>query len=90
MAPRGIGFWGEPTSTLDWCESNYEVTYYIAEFWNTVSNLAMILPSITAFYYSWRNDVEKRFMLLFTLFGLVGFGSWAFHMTLLYEVIDHQ
>lgn len=31
MAPAQ-GFWGEPTSTLDWCEENYEVSYYIAEF----------------------------------------------------------
>ena len=28
MAPpveEHIGFWGQPTSTLDWCENNYEV-----------------------------------------------------------------
>ena len=27
MAPvvENIGYWGPPTSTLDWCESNYEV-----------------------------------------------------------------
>ena len=33
MAPPGneinpnIGYWGPTTSTLDWCESNYEVIY---------------------------------------------------------------
>lgn len=27
-----IGYWGKPTSTLDWCEYNYEVNFYIAEF----------------------------------------------------------
>jgi len=26
------GFWGKPTATIDWCEANYEVTYFIAEF----------------------------------------------------------
>ena len=31
MAPVD-GFWGQPTSTLDWCESNYDVNSYIAEF----------------------------------------------------------
>ena len=24
-----IGFWGKPTSTLDWCENNYEVRNFI-------------------------------------------------------------
>lgn len=26
------GYWGPTTSTLDWCEENYAVTRYIAEF----------------------------------------------------------
>lgn len=26
------GYWGKPTATLDWCEENYAVTPYIAEF----------------------------------------------------------
>lgn len=37
MAPlstsaNGEGFWGEATSTIDWCEENYTVTTYLAEF----------------------------------------------------------
>ncbi|PNJ51174.1 ACER3 isoform 12 [Pongo abelii] len=34
MAPAADreGFWGPTTSTLDWCEENYSVTWYIAEF----------------------------------------------------------
>ena len=24
--PRNEGYWGDTTSTLDWCEGNYEVT----------------------------------------------------------------
>lgn len=32
MAPlENVGYWGEPTSTIDWCERNYEVSFYIAE-----------------------------------------------------------
>ena len=31
MAPveNHMGFWGQPTSTLDWCENNYEVIFEI-------------------------------------------------------------
>lgn len=27
-----VGFWGKPSSTLDWCEENYVYSFYIAEF----------------------------------------------------------
>lgn len=26
------GYWGPTTSTLDWCEENYVVTLFVAEF----------------------------------------------------------
>lgn len=34
MAPAADrqGYWGPTTSTLDWCEENYAVTWYMAEF----------------------------------------------------------
>jgi len=81
-----IGYWGPPTSTLDWCEKNYEATYYAAEFWNTVSNLAMIVPALHGIYDSYKQGLEFRYLLCFGLFLMVGIGSWMFHMTLLYEM----
>jgi len=27
-----VGYWGKPTSTLDFCEENYIVNFYMAEF----------------------------------------------------------
>lgn len=49
------GYWGERTATIDWCEVNYEITYYIAEFWNTVSNLVMIFLPIYGIYWSYKH-----------------------------------
>jgi len=86
MAPlqAEVGFWGKPTALIDWCEENYVVTSYIAEFWNTISNLIMIIPPLVFAYQAKREGLERRyFWLQFTVL-LVGIGSWLFHMTLRY------
>ncbi|KAG0364760.1 ceramidase [Gamsiella multidivaricata] len=44
------GYWGPPTSSIDWCEENYVVSYYIAEFFNSFSSFAMILLGEAACY----------------------------------------
>uniref|UniRef100_W5KG85 Alkaline ceramidase n=1 Tax=Astyanax mexicanus TaxID=7994 RepID=W5KG85_ASTMX len=78
------GYWGSPTSTLDWCEENYVVSFYIAEF-NTVSNLIMIIPPILGALQTSKNGLEIRYVWAYL--GLaVGVGSWSFHMTLQYEM----
>ncbi|KAM9897872.1 hypothetical protein OXX79_006635 [Metschnikowia pulcherrima] len=79
------GFWGVPTSTIDWCEENYVVSPYIAEALNTVTNSGFMVLAIFAIVHAWKNKLEKRFILTACGFLLVGFGSWLFHMTLRYE-----
>ncbi|KAJ7996075.1 hypothetical protein DPEC_G00233310 [Dallia pectoralis] len=88
MAPSidRLGYWGRPTSTLDWCEENYVVSFYIAEFWNTVSNLIMILPPIYAATQTYKDGLELRYVCSFLGLSAVGIGSWCFHMTLQYEM----
>ncbi|XP_040486817.1 alkaline ceramidase 3 isoform X4 [Ursus maritimus] len=88
MAPAADreGYWGPTTSTLDWCEENYAVTWYIAEFWNTVSNLIMIIPPIFGAIQSVRDGLEKRYIASYLALTVVGMGSWCFHMTLKYEM----
>lgn len=80
------GVWGPVTATLDWCELNYEHTRYIAEYWNTLSNMAMLLPPLYSMLVAWRVNIERRFIFLYSFLMLVGFGSWLFHMTLRYEM----
>lgn len=87
MAPSLIsGFWGIPTATIDWCEENYSVTAYIAEFWNTVSNLIFIIPSLAALYFAFVDHMEYRYKWCNGSVFTVGLGSWCFHMTLLYSM----
>lgn len=93
------GFWAPHSATIDWCEANYAVTHYIAEFWNTVSNLVMILLPLYGVYWSWKHSayayanstsskplfvVSKNIVWCNIGLVLVGIGSWCFHMTLLY------
>jgi len=80
------GVWGYPTSTMDWCEENYYVTYTIAEFWNTLSNVVFIVPPVLTVLRTRRLRIfEHRYILCFLLLALVGTGSVAFHCTLLYQ-----
>ncbi|CAH1780987.1 unnamed protein product [Owenia fusiformis] len=83
MAPNG--YWGERTATIDWCEENYEVNYYIAEFWNTISNVSMILPPIMGAVFAWLDGLEAKIFWSHISLLCVGLGSWCFHMTLLYS-----
>ena len=81
-----VGFWGPPSSTINWCETNYEVNYYIAEFWNTITNLGMIIPPIYGLLNCRKLGIEARYTFSFVMNLLVGIGSWMFHMTLTFEM----
>lgn len=80
-----VGYWGNPTSTIDWCEENYVISHYIAEIVNTVTNGAFILLAGFALFNGIKQRLELRFHLVALGFITVGFGSWMFHMSLLYE-----
>jgi len=80
-----VGYWGPPTATLDWCEENYVSSFYIAELWNTISNLSFILFTLFGVLQCWRLSLEWRYFRSYLGITLVGLGSWAFHSTLLYE-----
>lgn len=81
------GFWSPHTATLDWCEENYAVTHYIAEFYNTLSSL--FFPTL-AIYSGYQNHktvrLPRRFWLSLFILGFVGLGSAFFHGTLKYEM----
>ncbi|KAF9280468.1 Alkaline ceramidase 3 [Linnemannia elongata] len=78
-----LGFWGNPTSS-DWGESNYVKSPYVAEFFNSLSSLSMILVGLAGVYL--HSTFEKRFLLAFGSIIVVGIGSIAFHGTLLFPL----
>ena len=39
-------FWGPSTSSVDWCESNYAHSRHIAELFNTLSSLPLLLVCV--------------------------------------------
>eukprot|EP00282_Hemiselmis_andersenii_P006594 CAMPEP_0114156220 /NCGR_PEP_ID=MMETSP0043_2-20121206/25930_1 /TAXON_ID=464988 /ORGANISM="Hemiselmis andersenii, Strain CCMP644" /LENGTH=255 /DNA_ID=CAMNT_0001251623 /DNA_START=29 /DNA_END=792 /DNA_ORIENTATION=- len=86
--PRGTdnaaGWWGESTSSVDWCERNYTHTVYIAEFFNTISNIGLILSGLYCVYTAIRYKFELRFVALGIGGLVIGLGSAAFHCTLQY------
>jgi len=83
-------YWGTPTSSVDWCEKNYEVCHFIAEFWNTVTSSFISVVGLIGLYLTLRERVEKRFAVLYAGIIIVGLGSVAFHgaLRLEYQLLD--
>ncbi|MQL81555.1 hypothetical protein Taro_014009 [Colocasia esculenta] len=75
-------FWGPVTSSLDWCEQNYTRSSYVAEFYNTISNIPCILLALIGLINALRQRFERRFSALHISNMILGIGSMLFHATL--------
>ncbi|KAG6419994.1 hypothetical protein SASPL_116508 [Salvia splendens] len=75
-------FWGPVTSTHEWCELNYVHSSYIAEFFNTISNVPCILLALIGLVNSLKYRFEKRFSVLHLSNMILGIGSMIYHATL--------
>lgn len=85
------GFWVPHTSTIDWCELNYEVSHYIAEFFNSTSALLFFLLTLGLWFdaaYRRHNlfRLPTRYLCNYAWLALVALGSALFHATLKYEM----
>ncbi|KAF1990146.1 alkaline phytoceramidase [Aulographum hederae CBS 113979] len=77
--PRShLGYWGTPTSNANFCEEDYAVTLYIAEFINSLTNLAYVYLALR--YRPSKSYLKLDFMS--TSLILVGLTSFIFHATL--------
>jgi dihydroceramidase len=78
----GEGVWGAKTATVNWCEADYVATPLIAEIGNSLSSLSIVFNGVFGLIMHHRT-VELPYKLAFVAIVIVGFGSFAFHATLL-------
>lgn len=72
----------ELPSSISWCENDYVYSIYIAEFWNSISGLALCTSAILQIiYHHPKHNIECKIQI-YTF--LVGIGTILFHSTLLY------
>jgi len=85
-----VGYWGPRTSAVDWCEPNYTYSFYIAEFFNTITSLPAALFALRGLYLTYKYGYDTRFFVINMMVGMVGIGSALFHGTLLYtgQILD--
>lgn len=78
--------WSYESSSIDWCEDNYQVATYIAEFLNTISNIPIVFLS----YYGFLNYPNS--LSLWMLMAAIGVSSAYFHATLseLGQILDEE
>jgi dihydroceramidase len=76
------GYWGKVTATVDFCESNYIVTRYVAELFNTISNLAYVWLGALALRHFRKGGLPRRAQACCLALILIGVGSGTFHASL--------
>jgi len=77
--------WGHHTGTIDWCETNYSHSRYIAEFVNSLTNFPSIFLGLYGLYHTQTNGIPLRYGLCFLGLSLIGVGSFGFHASLRWE-----
>ncbi|GAU14684.1 hypothetical protein TSUD_203330 [Trifolium subterraneum] len=82
MAETISSFWGPVTSTKECCEENYIHSSYIAELYNTISNIPTIILAFIGLINALRQRFEKRFSILHLSNMTLAIGSMLYHATL--------
>jgi len=77
--------WGIHTATIDWCETNYTHSIYIAEFVNTLTNIPVVFLGLYGAIVTVFNGVPFRYALCYLGLSLIGVGSTGFHASLRWE-----
>ncbi|PHH86373.1 hypothetical protein CDD83_10358 [Cordyceps sp. RAO-2017] len=83
---HGDGFWGEQTSTLNFCEEDYALSFYCAELCNTLTNALFLWLGVRGIRNCLRQSHPTIFLFAFLGYIVVGLGSVFFHATLKYPM----
>ncbi|KAL2265812.1 hypothetical protein VTJ83DRAFT_6912 [Remersonia thermophila] len=84
------GVWSPPTSRANFCEEDYNITFYLAEFINALTNVTYVYLALRAMYgpSHRRRDGGRRRLLrpswdfMSASLLVLGLGSFLFHATL--------
>ncbi len=80
------GYWTQygPLASVDWCEPNYLISPWVAEWWNTLSSLAIFALAVWGWWQAKKlPQLPGRYAFAYLVVACVGLGSVAFHGTLL-------
>ncbi|CZT24257.1 related to YPC1-Alkaline Ceramidase [Ramularia collo-cygni] len=80
-------FWGTRTAAVNFCEEDYIITHYVAEFFNTLTSLAYIAYGIHGIRRYKRQDLSIFAGANLSYWALIGVGifSGLYHLTLKYH-----
>ncbi|XP_003798035.1 alkaline ceramidase 1 [Otolemur garnettii] len=72
------------SSEVDWCESNFQYSELVAEFYNTFSNISFFIfgPLMMFLMHPYAQKRSRFVYGIVTLFMVIGLFSMYFHMTL--------
>uniref|UniRef100_A0A8D1V0V7 Alkaline ceramidase n=4 Tax=Sus scrofa TaxID=9823 RepID=A0A8D1V0V7_PIG len=72
------------SSEVDWCESNFQHSELVAEFYNTFSNVTFFIfgPLMMFLMHPYAQKRSRYVYVVCTLFMIIGLFSMYFHMTL--------
>lgn len=68
-------FWGKPDATINFCEDKYDKSYFIAEYYNTISAVFYMIIGLLTFFFT-------RLKFLGKILFFIGIGTMLLHATL--------
>ncbi|KAK3304726.1 ceramidase [Chaetomium strumarium] len=77
------GAWSPPTSRANFCEEDYAISFYLAEFVNALTNVAYVYPALRSMYGRGSRGVfAPRWDFMSVSLLVLGIGSFLFHASL--------